>query len=78
VLRSSDSDEEEDPKKEKKYQKGNRKIKGKSSRKISTQEKTVPHLMKMMKAIVTQREYSLWLQKIRKTTKKVKWILRNN
>jgi hypothetical protein len=52
--KKSDSDEEDDPKKENEYQKGN--IKGdkrKFFKKISTQEKTVLHMMKMMKSIVT-------------------------
>jgi hypothetical protein len=43
-----------------------KKIKGKSSRKISTQEKIVPHMMKMIEAIVTLIEYSLWIWKLRK------------
>jgi hypothetical protein len=55
-----------------------RKIKGKYSRKTSTQEKTILHPMKMMKEIVTHREFSLWLQKIRKAMKKLKWILKHN
>jgi hypothetical protein len=42
----------------------NMEIKGKSSRKISTKEKTVLHMMNMVKAIVTLKEYSLWLRKL--------------
>jgi hypothetical protein len=53
-----------------------RKIKGNYSRKLSMQEKIVLHMMKMMKETVTQRECFLWLQKIRKAMKKMKWILR--
>jgi hypothetical protein len=41
-----------------------KKIKGKYSRKLSTQEKTVPHPMRMMTVIVTQKEYSLWYWKM--------------
>jgi hypothetical protein len=37
-----------------------------SSRKISTQEKIVLHMMNIMKAIVTHKEHSLWLRKNKK------------
>ena len=59
-VKKSDSDEEEDPKKEKKYKKG------KSLRKISTQENTIPHPMKMMKETMIPERYYLWIRKIRK------------
>jgi hypothetical protein len=59
----SDSDEEEDPKKENKYQKGNKKRdKKKVFNKNIYQENIVIHMMKMMKVIVTHKEYSLWLR----------------
>jgi hypothetical protein len=41
------------------------KIIGNPSRKISTQEKAVPPLMKMIKVIVIQKRYYLWLVKIK-------------
>jgi hypothetical protein len=67
--KNSDSDEEEAPKKEKKYKKGNKKEnKRNSSRKSFTQKKKVLHLMRMMKAIVTQKEYSLWPWKLKRNS----------
>jgi hypothetical protein len=38
---------------------------GKPSRKISTQEKTVHHLMKIMKVTMIHKRYYLWLGKIK-------------
>jgi hypothetical protein len=58
----------------------------KSSRKSSTQEKIVPHLMRIIIVTVTRKEYALWQWKIRKEPlkmtkkiiKKASWILRQN
>jgi hypothetical protein len=56
-----DSDEEEAPKKENKYKRETREeTKINSSRKVSTQKRTVPHQMRMMIVTVIQKEYSLW------------------
>jgi hypothetical protein len=66
------SDEEEAPKKEKKYQKDIRKgTKRNSLRKTSTQKKTVPHQMRMMIVTVTQKECSSWQWKLRKEPMKM-------
>jgi hypothetical protein len=71
--KNSESDEEEVPKKEKKYQKETRKETKKIlQEKSSTQEKIVPHLMRMMIVTVTQKEYSLWHLKMMKNIMKKK------
>jgi hypothetical protein len=46
-------------------------IKEKSSRKYSTQKKIVPHLMRIVKVIVTKKECSSWKWKLRKETLKI-------
>jgi len=71
------------PRKKRDIKRETKRTKRKYSRKIYTQEKIVPHLVKMMNPIVSQKRYYSWRRKIKQETlivrkKKEKSILENN